>query len=82
LSCSSVPELAFADDRHRRKVGGDDEQEEREHTRHHEIAAGEFGIEPDADASIDSSNPSPAIRKQLGIEAADQAARVRQRNSR
>ena len=40
------PELALADDRHRREVGGDHEEKQRQHARDHEVLALELRVEP------------------------------------
>ena len=46
-------ELLLAHDRHRRQVGRDHEQQQREHAGDHEVAALELRVEPDADARLD-----------------------------
>ena len=75
-------ELLLAHDRHRRQVGRDDEQQQREHARDHEVAALELRVEPDADAGVDGRPPAAAGCRcdQLLRVAADEARRVAERH--
>ena len=51
-------DLALAHDRHRRQVRRDDQQQQREDARQHEIAALERRVEPDAHARLDAAAAS------------------------
>ncbi len=78
-------QLLLAHDRHRRQVGRDDEQQQRQHAGDHEVAALELRVEPDADARVDAGRrrrrPGRApLRGELLRVSADEARGVAERD--
>ena len=74
-------ELLLAHDRHRRQVGRDHQQQQRDDAGDHEVAALEPRVEPDAHARLDAAGgpctapPAPRARRQLLRVAGDQRSR-------
>ena len=78
-------DLALADDGHRGEVGGHDQQQQRDDARHHEVAALQPRVEPDADVGADRRRALAAglpLGLAFGGVGGDDAAGVAERHGR
>ena len=81
-SAARACQLPSRDNRHRRQIGRDDEEQKGHDARNHEVAALEPRIEPDADLEPMPRRTAPASRWPPSVPASnhDQRARVAHRH--